>query len=480
MEAHALRAGAHGRRSLPPRLRRIAGDDKLVALVRAGDAGAFEAIFDRYRAAILSFCRHMLGSAEEAEDAVQQSFFSAYNGILGNDRPIQLRPWLYTIARNQCLTLLRARREQASLEDFEPSVDGLAAQVQQRADLREMLHDVARLPEDQRAALVLAELGDLSHTEIADVVGCPQGKVKALVFQARSSLSASREARNTSCADIREQLSTLMGGSLRRTSLRRHLHECAGCRDFQAEVRRQRQAMAILLPVVPSAGLKSGVLSSLGLTGAGTGAAVGGGGLATIVSSGAAKVAVAAAVAATGIGGGIAAVRAVDHQRATTAPVVTPAAGSTAAATRQALTGAGTSTGFQPTRAGGTFAPGRQAAGGVANGQNPKGAHGRSLTAPGRAGTSPGRAGTSPGRAGTTPGRSGTAPRRSRTTSPGTRRGTTRRRTPTPTQSGGGSGGGANPSPSTGSGSGTPRGTPEPGPVLPDVGRVVPKITKQK
>src|SRR2546430_12726517 len=119
-----------------------------------------------------------------------------------------------------------------------------------------MLSDIARLPDDQRAALVLAELGDLDHGDIAAVVGCPKEKVKALVFQDRSSLALSRQARETSCEDIREQLATLRGGALRRTALRRHLRGCAGCREFRDEVRRQRSAMAVLLPVVPAAGLK--------------------------------------------------------------------------------------------------------------------------------------------------------------------------------------------------------------------------------
>ena len=64
---------------------------------------------------------------------------------------------------------------------------------------------MVRLPDEQRAALVLMELGDLSHAEIAGVLGC-RGKVKSLVFMARSSLTASRAARDASCVEIREQL----------------------------------------------------------------------------------------------------------------------------------------------------------------------------------------------------------------------------------------------------------------------------------
>ena len=56
------------------------------------------------------------------------------------------------------------------------------------------------------------------------------------MFQGRSSLIASRKARDTPCAEIRPQLTSLRSGMLRRTTLRRHLHECAGCRAFRREV----------------------------------------------------------------------------------------------------------------------------------------------------------------------------------------------------------------------------------------------------
>src|ERR687895_1144418 len=213
----------------------------------------------------------MLGSVEEAEDAVQHTFLAAYSALLGSRKEIALRPWLYTIARNRCLSVLRSRREQVD-ELAEPSTELLSAEVERRHDLRALLADLAELPDDQRAALVLAELGDMSHDEIGDVLGCPKEKVKALVFQARSSLIASRTARETSCAEVREQLANLRGGSLRRNTLRRHLRECPGCREYRDQVLAQRDALALILPVAPTLGLKATVLGAAGVT-----AAAGGG-----------------------------------------------------------------------------------------------------------------------------------------------------------------------------------------------------------
>ena len=313
------------------RLLRVASDEKLVAAVRQGSQPAFEVVYDRHHRGILSFCRHMVGSREEAEDAVQHTFMAAYKALLESDREIQLKAWLYTIARNRCLSVLRSRREHPS-DDIElASFDGLAAEVQRKEDLQDLLRDLAGLPEDQRAALVLSEIGDLGHDEIAGVLDVPRDKVKALVFQARSSLQQSRDARETSCEDIRGMLATLSGGALRRTTLRRHIKSCPGCQAFESEVKRQRRAMAAVLPVIPTLGLKDSALAAAfgqsaaaggaaiagGAAAAAGGSAVAGGGASALV----AKVLVVAAVA----GGGAVGVQAVDGGGADR-PRSTPAA----------------------------------------------------------------------------------------------------------------------------------------------------------
>jgi RNA polymerase sigma factor (sigma-70 family) len=260
----------------PPHLLRLLPDARLVTLIRAGRPAAFEAAYDRHHRAILSFCRHVLGDPQEAEDAVQHTFLSAYNALISSQKPIHLRAWLFAIARNRCYSILRARREQPAADVEEPLTEGLAIQVQRRQDLRELVLDMRRLPSNQRAALVLAELDALSHEQIALALGVPREKVKALVFQARESLLASRVARETDCAEIREQLATQRGGALRRANLRRHLHECSGCREFRKQVEHQRSQFAALLPVAPTIALKETVLA--GTAGGGAGISIAGGG----------------------------------------------------------------------------------------------------------------------------------------------------------------------------------------------------------
>jgi len=320
------------RLALPRRSLRTAGDERLVAQIRSGDGPAartaFEVLYDRHHGGVLAFCRHMLGSFEEAEDAVQHTFSSAYRALLRDDRDIALRAWLYAIARNRCLSLIAARRDQVALEAVDavlPSTTGLAAEVEQRSDLRDLLADMQRLPEDQRAALVLSELEAHSHKEIGDILGVAPSKVKALVFQARESLMIRRQARDTSCADIREQLSILRGGALRRRELRRHVESCAGCGMFEAEVRRQRAGIAVLLPVAPTLALKNTTLASAFAApatsaGGGIGALTGGGAITGAVAAGTKVMGVKAiavlAVAATAGGGGYVAVGEVADSRA--------------------------------------------------------------------------------------------------------------------------------------------------------------------
>ena len=306
MEAHSFARSDGG--LTVPRSRKLLGafgDERLVAQLRRGNDAAFEVLYDRHHAGVLSYCRHMLGSRDEAEDALQQAFVSAHADIVSSDKPIRFKAWIYTIARNRCLSILRSRREQPSDEIDGVSTAGLGEEVQHRADLKELLADLQELPDDQRDALVLSELGDLSHAEVAEVIDCEVAKVKSLVFQARSGLLERREARETPCDEIREQLATLRGGSLRRGPLRRHLKACPGCSEFREEVRRQRQAFAALLPVVPTLGLKESALAAVGIgTGsAGGGAALGGAGAIFTAKAGVAKVAV-IAVATTGAVGG--------------------------------------------------------------------------------------------------------------------------------------------------------------------------------
>ncbi len=197
--------------------------------------------------ALLAYCRRILASREDAEDALQLALLRAHRALRRGTAPAAVRPWLYAIARNRCLSLLAARREAVEpLHELEVSVDALDAELGRRAGLRELLAGLRRLPGEQRRALVLAEMGDLAHAEIAAVIGCDAAKVKSLTFQARAALAADAAARETPCDDVRAQLASGTPATLRRSGVRRHLRQCEGCHGFATTRARLRDGLAAL------------------------------------------------------------------------------------------------------------------------------------------------------------------------------------------------------------------------------------------
>ena len=103
-------------------------DGRLAALAATGDERAFEVVYDRHHRALLGYCRHMLGSQDEGEDALQQTFLRAHRALVSQGAPDELRPWLFAIARNRCLTMLAARKTSAvPVEELEPATEGLSA-----------------------------------------------------------------------------------------------------------------------------------------------------------------------------------------------------------------------------------------------------------------------------------------------------------------------------------------------------------------
>ena len=250
-------------------------------------------MFERHHRAVLALCRHMLGSHQEAEDAVQHAFLAAYRGIREGEQEIRLRPWLFAIARNRCLDILRARRERPLEEAPEPSTEHLSAEVQRRDDLRAMLADVARLPDDQRAALVMAEVGAVSHAEIADVLGVRASRSKgSCTRRARRSPPAATRATRTAATSA----SSSRPCAAARCAAPRCAATCARAPAARSSARRSAPSgarSACSCPCVPTAGLKAGVL--------GTGAAAGG---AAAAGGGGGSLAAKALVGAALIGGG--------------------------------------------------------------------------------------------------------------------------------------------------------------------------------
>src|SRR6059036_711357 len=275
MEVSALRHPGLPLRGPTPLLR-LQSDERLVMLTRRGNPAAFESLVARYQARLLSFCRHMLGSREDAEDVLQEVFAAAFNAMVADERPINVRPWLYRIARNRSLNHLR-RHQAIGVDsmDVHLAEHGVttADKVHRREEFRQLIGDVQDLPETQRTALLLREIDALSYDQIAEAMETTVPSVKSLLVRARVSLAEAAEARRLSCEDVRLELGEVAEG-LRRTSapVRRHLKACDRCAGFKSTLRDTNKALAAIFPVGPLLVVKKLFLAHLGTTASAGGA----------------------------------------------------------------------------------------------------------------------------------------------------------------------------------------------------------------
>ena len=273
---HTVPVGMRG----PSPLLRLQSDERLIVLVRRGNNAAFETLVSRYQSRLLAFCRHMLGSREDAEDVLQEVFAASFNAIVADDRPIHVRPWLYRIARNRSLNHLR-RVQPIGVDsmDIHVSEAGLttADKVHKREDFRLLVADVQDLPETQKTALLLREIDALSYEQIAEAMETTIPSVKSLLVRARVSLAECAEARTLTCEQVREELGEVAEGLCRSTApVRRHVRGCDRCQGFKAQLRSTNKALAAVFPVAPLLLFKKALLTQFGMTAsAGAGGAAG-------------------------------------------------------------------------------------------------------------------------------------------------------------------------------------------------------------
>src|SRR6202142_4554125 len=269
MEVSALKysggIGLHGR----SRLLRLQSDERLIGYLRKGNTAAFELLFARYEQRLLAFCRHLLGSREDAEDVLQAVMTAAFHAIVADERPINVRPWLYRIARNRSLNHLRRTQAIAvDTMDFQLSEHGAttADKVHEREAFRLLVGDIHELPETQKTALVLREMDALSYEQIAEAMETTVPSVKSLLVRARVSLAEAAEARLLSCDEVRIELGEVAEGLKRRPSplVRRHLRDCKRCTVFRNQLKQPSKALAALMPIGPLVILKKLALAHLG------------------------------------------------------------------------------------------------------------------------------------------------------------------------------------------------------------------------
>src|SRR5829696_5158390 len=143
-----------------PATLRLRREGALRSRAARGDAAAFAAVYERHHQALYRYCRSILRHDEDAQDALQSTMTKAFAALQAEQRDFDLRPWLFRIAHNEAVSILRRRRDTAELGDV-PELCAMEERVIEREELRALQMDLADLPERQRAALILRELNGL-------------------------------------------------------------------------------------------------------------------------------------------------------------------------------------------------------------------------------------------------------------------------------------------------------------------------------
>ena len=166
-----------------------------------------------------------------------------------------MRAWLYRVAHNRCIDHLR-RPHPPAAEIFEMSRKPLLDPVdeaQRRDDLRRLVSDVGRLPEQQRSALLMREIDGLSYAELAGALDVTVPAVKSLLVRARVSLVEAQESRDADCGEIRRDLMASYDRGVKASGrARRHMRDCDGCSEYRRALRGVRRSFAALTPAAPA------------------------------------------------------------------------------------------------------------------------------------------------------------------------------------------------------------------------------------
>jgi RNA polymerase sigma factor (sigma-70 family) len=249
-------------------------DSEVVASVVAGDSLGLAAAYDRYADPLYQYCRTLLGYPADAADAVQDTFVIAASRLDGLRDPSRLRPWLYGVARNEALRILRSKKGTSPLDEAPDVTDdgGDVSADAERADLCALLEDAtAGLNPGEREVIELQLRHGLETAEVATVLGVSRNHAHALLSRSREQLETCLAVLLVGRAGRGEcdELATLLSGwdgrltILLRKRAHRHIEQCAACGDRRA--RELRPAM--LLDLSPGAAPAAGATLPLRLAG---------------------------------------------------------------------------------------------------------------------------------------------------------------------------------------------------------------------
>ncbi len=162
-------------------------DAAIVARVLAGDTGAYAVLVARYRAQFARYAVRMLGTREDAEEALQDAFVRAFRSLAKCDDPERFGSWLFRILANRCRTTgtRRGRREKTFVRDEGALLDAAYEHPADRAAWREEIdRALAQLDDDQREAFLLKHVEELGYEEMSALTGVGVSALKMRVKRA--------------------------------------------------------------------------------------------------------------------------------------------------------------------------------------------------------------------------------------------------------------------------------------------------------
>ena len=173
----------------------VTSDEQIVERALTGDAEAFGELVRRWERRIFALAYGMLGREEDARDATQETFLSAFRNLRGFRGEAKVSSWLHRIAVNQCITRQRrakVRKESALEDDSEtggasyamPAASSPARTAENRQRRELVRRAVQALPAELRQVVVMKEFEELTFQEIADALGLPQSTVKSRLYTA--------------------------------------------------------------------------------------------------------------------------------------------------------------------------------------------------------------------------------------------------------------------------------------------------------
>ncbi|MCK5706605.1 MAG: RNA polymerase sigma factor [Candidatus Aureabacteria bacterium] len=175
-------------------------DEQIMLVFQSGDINGVEMLFERYKIRIFNFCYRILGNRSDAEEVAGDVFMCLVSQKSTFDPQKTFSTWLYTIARNKCISRIRKQKKMVlfgSFFDKDPEKGSVdiknghstpSESLVKKETSEHVRHAIAGLPPEQREAITLKQYHDLSYLQISEVLDCSLEKVKILIFRAKEQL----------------------------------------------------------------------------------------------------------------------------------------------------------------------------------------------------------------------------------------------------------------------------------------------------